>query len=148
MGIIGLSHFLQFRSVFCLRTLSVWSCSFRKFHSHHHETFYKQEQASLHLLNSKKTPLHSKKRASPSVGGVASRTRLPKVTEDNPRENPPATNERFRKMSALPRVDKYFAIFAAWLALRMCRKPPPREAAGTLAASVGRQCVQTAFDLH
>jgi len=33
-------------------------------------------------------------------------------------------------MSALSRVDSYFAIFAAWLALKMCWKPPPHKAAG------------------
>jgi hypothetical protein len=76
--LIGLSRFLQFRSVFCLRTLLVWSCSFRKLHSHHHEIFYRQEQASLPLLRPKKTPLHGKKRASPSVGGVAFADKLPK----------------------------------------------------------------------
>jgi hypothetical protein len=82
--------------------LSVWSCSFRKLHSHHHEIFYRQEQASLPLIRPKKTPLHDKKRASPSVGGVASQTKLPKATGDNPRENPPATNGQFCVIAALP----------------------------------------------
>jgi hypothetical protein len=114
VGVIGLSRFLQFRFVFCLRTLSVWSCSFRKLHSHHHEIFYRQEQASLPLLRLKKTTLHGKKRASPSVGSVASRTKLPKATEDNPRENPPATNERFYEMAALPSFENN-CYFRRWL---------------------------------
>jgi len=43
-------------------------------------------------------------------------------------------NERFRKMSALPRVDKYFYIFAAVARVEKASLPPPREAAGTLGA--------------
>jgi len=64
-------------------------------------------------------------------------------------------NERFYEMSALSRVESYFAIFAAWLALRMCRKPPPHKAAGTLVAMAvqrfGKQTItpkQTVFQKH
>ena len=32
----------------------------------------------------------------------------------------PSPNGRFRKMAALPRGERYFVIFAAWLALETC----------------------------
>jgi hypothetical protein len=68
---------------FTLRTLSVWWCSFRKLHSHHHEIFYRQEQAqALALVPPQKiTPLHGKKCASPAVNGVASRTTIPEMKD-------------------------------------------------------------------
>jgi len=69
VGLIGLSRFLQLRSVFYPRTLSVWSCSFRKPHSHHHEIFYRQEQSSLPLRCPKKTPLTAKN--APALRSVA-----------------------------------------------------------------------------
>ena len=106
MGLIELARFLQFRSVFCLRTLSVWSCSFRKIHSHHHEIFYRQEQASLPLLRSKKTPLHSKKRASPSVGGVASQKAIPKRKKKIWRAL--THNGGIGKIAALPSFEKVY----------------------------------------
>jgi len=39
---------------------------------------------------------------------VASRTKLPKTTEDNPRENPPATNGQFCVIAALPSLENIF----------------------------------------
>ena len=65
VGLVGLSRFLQFCSVFFLRTLSVWSCSFRKLHSHHHEIFFRQEQASLPLLRPQKNSTSQQKTRQP-----------------------------------------------------------------------------------
>jgi len=86
----------------------VWSCSFRKLHSHHHEIFYRQEQASLPLRHSKKSPLHGKKRASPSVSGVAFADNLPKESKDNQRDKPPATNEHIATIAALPSFENNY----------------------------------------
>ena len=44
------------------------------------------------------------------VGDVASRTKLPKATENNPREKPPATNGGFGASGALPRADNFVEI--------------------------------------
>ena len=48
-----------------------------------------------------------------------------------------ACNRRFCKIAALPRVDNICVFLRRLLALRMCWKPLPRQAAGTLAASFG-----------
>ena len=70
---------------------------------------------------------------------MVSRTELSKTTENNPHENPPATNGRFRKMAALPRGERYFVIFAACLAWKMCES---RHLAKPLVVSRKRRTAQ------
>jgi hypothetical protein len=70
-GLAGLSRFLQFRSVFFLRSLSVWSCSFRKLHSHHHKIFYRQEQTQASALAPTLKKLHFTAKKAPTLRSVA-----------------------------------------------------------------------------